>query len=175
MVMRRLYSGGKQVGAVVLLILCLSATGCQRLGLPDSGSSPSGSTPQPPSKAPEPPPAPPPEPAAPEVAPPAPVAPPPKVVTTRNHRRPLTTTDELVGLTPSALATRLGQPNLKRFEKPDQLWQYRAGVCLLELRMRPDGNQTKVAEAVMRPEPGQTVSDRDCLAAVNDALHLTGG
>jgi hypothetical protein len=74
---------------------------------------------------------------------------------------------------PSAVVTRLGQPNLKRFDKPDQLWQYRAGICLLELRMHPDGNQTKVAEAVLRPEPGQTVSDRDCLAAINDALHLT--
>jgi hypothetical protein len=136
-----------------------------------------GSTPAPAPKPPEPPPppvvAPPPPPPAAEAAPVAPQ--PPKVATARKGHRPLTGTDELVGLMPAQVVTRLGQPNLKRYDKPDQLWQYRAGVCLLELRLHPDGNQTKVAESVLRPEPGQSVTDHDCLAAVNDALHLSAG
>ncbi len=160
--------GGKQARIIVAILAALSVAGCERLGLP-------GSAPQPAPKPPEP--TPPvavvPPPPVPEAAPPPAAPPPPKVATTRSRHRPLTGTDELVGLTPGLVTTRLGQPNLKRFDKPDQLWQYRAGVCLLELRLHPDGNQTKVAEAVLRPEPGQTVSDQDCLAAVNDALHLT--
>ncbi len=170
--MHGLRLNGKQARIILAILASLSVGGCERLGLPPLFP---GSTPQPAPKPAEPPPPVPvaPPPPMPEAAPPIPVPPPPKVATTRSRHRPLTATDELVGLTPSLVTTRLGQPNLKRFDKPDQLWQYRAGVCLLELRMHPDGGQTKVAEAVLRPEPGQTVSDRDCLAALNDALHLT--
>lgn len=112
-----------------------------------------------------------PGPAAIPVPPPAPVAavvppPPPKP-----KRGPLASPDELIGLTPDQVVIRLGQPNLKRHETPAEFWQYRSPVCLLELRLRPDNNELKVADTALRSHPGQpSTTAAACIAALNAAL-----
>ena len=39
----------------------------------------------------------------------------------------------LVGLSPDAVATRLGEPELRRQEPPVEVWQYRSDTCVLDL------------------------------------------
>ncbi|MEK7246572.1 MAG: hypothetical protein AAB223_11195 [Pseudomonadota bacterium] len=64
----------------------------------------------------------------------------------------------LVGRDARAVAELLGEPQLKRRDPPAELWQYRAGPCVLDLFLYADkaGSAATVTHVEMRavPPPG---------------------
>ncbi|MSO84373.1 MAG: hypothetical protein EXR02_01955 [Rhodospirillales bacterium] len=73
----------------------------------------------------------------------------------------------LVGRDARAVADLLGEPQLKRRDPPAELWQYRAGPCILDLFLYADaaGSAARVAHVEMRADRPETTR-AECLRAV---------
>ena len=104
---------------------------------------------------------------------PAPDAPAPGP-TARPSARPVTPSpapapadaSALVGRDARAVAELLGPPQLKRRDPPAELWQYRAGPCVLDLFLYADqaGGAATVAHVEMRAGNADT-NRAECLRA----------
>ena len=86
----------------------------------------------------------------------------------------------LVGRDARAVAELLGEPQLKRRDPPAELWQYRAGPCILDLFLYAgkDGGAARVAHIEIRAFNDAPLSGRagnaeinraECLRAVKNA------
>ena len=86
----------------------------------------------------------------------------------------------LVGRDARAVAELLGPPRLKRRDPPAELWQYRAGPCILDLFLYAgkDGGAARVAHIEIRAFNDAPLSGRagnaeinraECLRAVKNA------
>jgi hypothetical protein len=73
-----------------------------------------------------------------------------------------------VGRGAREIAELLGEPGLKRRDAPAELWQYRAGPCVLDLFLYDDrdGGAATVAHAEVRP---REMPAAECLKRVRSA------
>lgn len=84
--------------------------------------------------------------------------------------------ESLVGLGPAALTARLGEPELRRQERPVEVWQYRSDSCVLDLffdSAAGGGPQVVYYEARHRAEgevqPARCLGEIVALAAAEPA------
>ena len=117
----------------------------------------------------------PPEPTQTTAAPPAaePAAPPaPAPATTMAAvspalvRPPLKDVRELIGLGPTELQARLGDPTLRRRDAPAEIWQYRSALCVLDLFLYREGQGTRVTNVELRPRDGREIPAATCLSSL---------
>jgi hypothetical protein len=47
--------------------------------------------------------------------------------------------DSLIGLAPGEVTSRLGEPELRRSERPVEVWQYRSDTCVFDLYLDGQG------------------------------------
>lgn len=74
--------------------------------------------------------------------------------------------EQLIGLTPTALVEALGSPRTLRRERPAEIWQYRGDRCVLDVFLyeAPEGPQVIHLEA--RGERAEPIAPQYCLAAL---------
>ncbi|MCC7015620.1 MAG: hypothetical protein IT564_00250 [Rhodospirillales bacterium] len=77
----------------------------------------------------------------------------------------------LVGRNAREVAELLGEPQLKRRDPPAELWQYRAGPCVLDLFLYADrtGGAATVAHVEMRAVPPVGGQIKESARASDDA------
>jgi hypothetical protein len=81
-------------------------------------------------------------------------------------RVPLKDVRELIGLGPSELQARLGDPALRRRDAPAEIWQYRSPLCVLDLFLYRDGPATRVTNVELRPRDGRELPAATCLSSL---------
>lgn len=76
----------------------------------------------------------------------------------------------LVGRSAREVAELLGEPQLRRRDPPAELWQYRAGPCVLDLFLYADrtGGAATVAHVEMRANHADA-NRAECLRALTNA------
>lgn len=75
--------------------------------------------------------------------------------------------ERLMGLDPQALDAALGRPELVRREKPAEVWQYRAGSCVLDVFLYPAGQGREVLHLEARDAASAAPADaKSCLTAL---------
>ena len=70
---------------------------------------------------------------------------------------------QLVGMAPTDIVTFLGAPELIRRETPANIWQYRAGGCVLDLVLYPEEGTDRVTYVEARENGLDIMPARDCL------------
>jgi hypothetical protein len=73
---------------------------------------------------------------------------------------------ELIGLGPTELQARLGDPALRRRDAPAEIWQYRSALCVLDLFLYREGPATRVTNAELRPRDGREIPAATCLSSL---------
>lgn len=95
-------------------------------------------------------------------------APPRFVAPQRSRPAPQIDPARIVGLEPAALQRLLGDPWLKRDERPAQVWLYASGACAFHVFLYADAKSGRYVvryfDAV--PRDGIPVSRRDCFNAL---------
>jgi hypothetical protein len=82
----------------------------------------------------------------------------------------LAETGALVGRDAREVVELLGEPGLKRRDPPAEMWQYRAGPCVLDLFLYADkGSALTVAHAEVRTVPPVGGPANETARASNDA------
>ena len=81
-------------------------------------------------------------------------------------RPPLKDVRELIGLGPTELQARLGDPTLRRRDAPAEIWQYRSALCVLDLFLYREGQATRVTNAELRPRDGREIPAATCLSSL---------
>jgi hypothetical protein len=80
-------------------------------------------------------------------------------------RRKLTP-EGLKGLHAVQVEDALGTPSFRRRDPPAEIWQYRMGICTLDLFLYKEGGRTTVSHYAVRVPGGGTMSERACLDEV---------
>lgn len=80
-------------------------------------------------------------------------------------RRTLTP-ERLKGLHAAQVEDALGAPGFRRRDPPAEIWQYRVGLCTLDLFLYKDAAGTTVSHYAVRSPSGTSVSERACLDEV---------
>jgi hypothetical protein len=80
-------------------------------------------------------------------------------------RRTLTP-ERLKGLHAVQVEDALGAPGFRRRDPPAEIWQYRVGLCTLDLFLYKDAAGTTVAHYAIRSPSGTSVSEKACLDEV---------
>ncbi|MHA1598608.1 MAG: hypothetical protein ACTSV1_07785 [Alphaproteobacteria bacterium] len=79
---------------------------------------------------------------------------------------------DLIGLDAARLTALFGAPDFRRIDAPAQLWQYRTGVCLLDLFLYPDAEKPDtyvVKHVAARGLADDTISSDVCaMSTAND-------
>jgi len=94
----------------------------------------------------------------------APAAPPAAARATANGRPAPGSVAALVGQTPDALLSSLGQPTRRRPEGPAEIWLYQGSHCALDLVLYRETGATRVAWAAARAAGTETRTEARCLA-----------
>jgi hypothetical protein len=81
-------------------------------------------------------------------------------------RPPIKDVRELIGLAPTELHARLGDPALRRRDAPAEIWQYRSALCVLDLFLYRDGAVTRVTNVEVRPRDGRDIPAATCLSSL---------
>ena len=82
---------------------------------------------------------------------------------------------QLIGLVPAELRDLLGEPDLVRRETPAQVWQYRGGVCVLDMVLYPEAEGDRVTYVEARNLAGAETETRPCLhSLLRDRLAASG-
>jgi len=81
-------------------------------------------------------------------------------------RPPIKDVRELIGLAPTELHARLGDPALRRRDAPAEIWQYRSALCVLDLFLYRDGAVTRVTNVELRPRDGRDIPAATCLSSL---------
>tara|TARA_R110002110_G_scaffold12692_19_gene60264 strand:+ start:4263 stop:4628 length:366 start_codon:yes stop_codon:yes gene_type:complete len=77
------------------------------------------------------------------------------------------TPDSLIGVAPSALSARLGQPDFRRTEPEAEIWQYGGGHCSLFVYFyKADGGALGARYVDARKVQGGAADKSACLASV---------
>lgn len=92
-------------------------------------------------------------------------------VTSAQERRPapaqpiVVSSDQLIGLSPTALLATLGSPRLLRRERPAEVWQYRVGSCVLDVFLYGTGEGARVVHLEARDGTAEPIAPQACLGA----------
>lgn len=75
--------------------------------------------------------------------------------------------DRVMGLSPSDLRQRLGEPELTQTAADAQLWQYRSADCVFDLVLYPNANGSpEVTYTEARRRDGGAIAPATCLGQV---------
>ena len=72
----------------------------------------------------------------------------------------------LIGLSPTQITGRLGEPELRRSEPPAEVWQYRTDTCVVDLYLYDDDGRLQVSSYQVRPRTQAAIRAERCVADV---------
>ncbi|MGB0681295.1 MAG: hypothetical protein ACPGOV_01230 [Magnetovibrionaceae bacterium] len=77
----------------------------------------------------------------------------------------------MVGMTPAAIVSSLGEPGLRRLDRPAEYWQYKRLDCVLDVIFyeQTSGGDLSVDHVEARDREGRALSPDACLGQAPQA------